>query len=361
MNKSILNLVIFLASIVIITTSFFIYFVVKNSNNEQGNSISINQENAKPSVPEEKTAKILFFGDMMLDRNVRKQINLNGADYLFEKIFGEVGISSAGFDLIAANLEGPFANRRIATTKSIAFRFDPVLLPVLKKYGFTLFDNANNHSYDMGSRGFEDSNINLKNAGFDFYGSQYKIDDGSMIIKQAGDLNIAFIGINDTNSPVDISEVKGLIGKAHNTTGTDFIILNTHWGDEYKEISNQRQRQLAHDFIDAGVDAIIGHHPHVVEEMEMYKDKPIFYSLGNFIFDQYFSQETQQGFAVGLALRQDKEKKNISFDIYPFKGIKSQVSLMDGSEKQNWFKGWIAKSRLGDKLQTLRTFDFITL
>jgi len=161
-----------------------------------------------------------------------------------------------------------------------------------------------------------------------------------MVIKKVGDYNIAFIGINDTNSPVDVEAVKTLIKKGR--AEADKVVMNIHWGNEYYDISNDNQRQLAHEFIDTGADAIIGHHPHVVEEMEIYKNRPIFYSLGNFIFDQYFSKETQQGLGIGLVFKD----KGISVYVFPLQENNSQVSQMGYDEANKYLKDWAAKSRL---------------
>lgn len=298
----------------------------------------------KGETEKENTGSILHFGDMMLDRNVKKVLdNASTTDYLFEKLAGEENRFFLGMDEVGANLEGPFANTRRTTTKEIAFRFDPIFLPMLKKYNFSIFSCANNHTYDMSAAGFEESKNNLRAAGFDFYGVQYKINDNSLLIKQVGDYKIGFIGVNDTNSPVDEDKIKELIQKAK-IGGSKYIILNIHWGEEYKEISNVRQKKLAHEMIDAGVDVVIGHHPHVVQEMEIYNNHPIFYSLGNFVFDQYFSVPTQQGLAIGLVFKD----KQISVYVFPLEGKKSQVSQMPYAKRIEYFNDWLEKSRLGD-------------
>lgn len=293
-------------------------------------------------VEYEKSASLLMFGDIMLDRNVKKQMDNNGADYILKELAGEGNRFFMGMDAVHANLEGPFADRRRSTEKSIAFRFDPALLPMLKRYNFSIFDNANNHSLDMGAVGFKESQLNLAQAGLDFYGSQYNINSSSLLIKPIGDFSFAFVGINDANGPIDEDKAAALIKEGENRA--DYVIVNMHWGEEYKEISNGRQRDLARKFIDAGADAIIGHHPHVVEEMEVYKNRPIFYSLGNFIFDQYFSVPTQQGLAAGLVFYADK----ISVYAFPFQGENSQVKLMDYNSATAFFDGWITKSRLSN-------------
>ncbi len=292
---------------------------------------------------QERTASILNFGDMMLDRNVRNMIEKNGEDYLFANLVAEENNIFTGMDAVSANLEGPFADKRRPTTKSIAFRFNPDLLPMLKKYNFSLFSHANNHTYDMGAAGFEEAKKNLDAAGFEFYGSQYKVNNDSLLIKKIGDFNFGFIGINDTNSPVEILKVVDLIKNARNQA-VDFVIINAHWGQEYKEISNKRQRELAHAFIDAGADVVIGHHPHVVQEMEVYNNRPIFYSLGNFIFDQYFSAPTQQSLGISLIFKE----KEIVAHVFPLQGIKSQVNQMASDKAREYLDGWVENSRMGE-------------
>ena len=303
----------------------------------------------------QRMASLLFFGDMMLERNVKNAFDKNnGPDYLFSKLAGQENRFFLGMDAVHANLEGPFANSRRQTSKEIAFRFDPALITTLKKYNFSIFSAANNHSYDMGADGFNESNRNIGSAGLDVYGAQYRTDeDGSVLIKSIGDFKVSFIGLNDTNEPLNEEKIIELVKKAK--AKSDFSVVNIHWGQEYQEISNSHQREIARALIDAGADAIIGHHPHVVQEMEIYKNRPIFYSLGNFIFDQYFSTSTQQGLSVGLVFSSPPARggegvvgENISVYVFPLQGSRSQVSQMPYAEKENYFSGWLAKSRLGD-------------
>lgn len=289
----------------------------------------------------EKVSSLLFFGDMMLDRSVKTKIDQHGFDYLLKNLAGQENRFFLGTDLIIANLEGPFADSRRQTTKEIAFRFDPTLLPELKKYNFGLFGLANNHTLDMSKAGFDEAKKNLDKFGFEYFGSQYRVDDESLIVKQAGDYKIGFIGLNDTNLPVEKIAVKKLIDSAK-SKGSDKIIIFIHWGYEYKEISNTHQRELAHYFIDNGADIIIGHHPHVVQEMEIYQNKPIFYSLGNFIFDQYFSVPTQQGLALGLIIKENK----ISLHVFSLQQQASAVSLMEYQKAEKYMDDFAKNSRL---------------
>jgi poly-gamma-glutamate synthesis protein (capsule biosynthesis protein) len=107
-----------------------------------------------------------------------------------------------------------------------------------------------------------------------------------------------------------------------------------HWGEEYRDVSNKRQQTLGRALIDAGADVIIGHHPHVVEEIELYRGKPIFYSLGNFIFDQYFSKETQEGLAVKISVGD----KKAAYELIPVDLHKSQPKRMSSDAEEKWLE-----------------------
>ena len=107
----------------------------------------------------------------------------------------------------------------------------------------------------------------------------------------------------------------------------DIVILYAHWGLEYLPVQDDI-RTLAHSFIEAGCDAIIGSHPHIVQETETYNDKTIYYSLGNFIFDQYGDENTKNGLLVSMTV--DMTTKNLSFRDIPI------IMNQDGS---TWIKG----------------------
>ena len=83
----------------------------------------------------------------------------------------------------------------------------------------------------------------------------------------------------------------------------DVVVVSYHWGDEYQTTSNSSQQKIARSLIDAGTDLVIGHHSHVVQEVEKYKDGWIAYSLGNFVFDQDFSEETMRGLMLRAFVR----------------------------------------------------------
>ncbi len=298
-------------------------------------------------VSQPKQTTIQFFGDIMLDRNVAKNMNNQGLDYIFAKIKDNKETFFPPSDLLIANLEGAFAPKRVPTTKSIAFRFDPKLALELKNWSFDVVSLANNHSLDMGRANTDFTRATLKSAGIGYFGDQTREGaDYSYVTTTQSGLKFAFIGLNNTDHPLDMTKVLAAIKQARQNA--DYVIAMMHWGAEYKNVSRQAERDLAHRLIDSGADAIIGSHPHVVEEAEIYKDKPIFYSLGNFIFDQYFSTETQQGLSLIFRFS-DKELKTI--DLLPFYGKNSQVMPMFGKQKDDFLSTFIKNSRLdGTKL-----------
>ena len=290
---------------------------------------------------EEKGAvSILHFGDIMLNRGVSAQIKKHGQEYIFEKLAGTEERFFSGVDIVTGNLEGPFVASRIPTTKSIAFRFDPALIPMLKQYNFSLFSLANNHSLDMGSAGFAESKEHLDAAGIAYYGRQFGVDNTSYTVQDVGNTRIGFVGFNDTNTQINEQKAQDIITQAGEES--DHVVVNIHWGVEYNTVSHPRQRHLAHMFIDAGADAVIGHHPHVVQEMEIYKKRPIFYSLGNTVFDQYFSVETQTGLAVGIVF----EEHAMCFTLIPLQSELSQVYQMPPKKAEVWVESFVDKSHV---------------
>ena len=291
---------------------------------------------------------IQFFGDMMLERNVAKAMGKDGLDYLFKKLAGQENRFFYGADLIVANLEGPFAPARVPTTKSIAFRFDPSLAPQLKKYNFSIFSLSNNHTLDMSKANYEFTKKVLDQNGLKYFGHQTKEGVEYMKILGAEDgmaEPVAFIGLNNTDHALDMVKVKKMFEEAKKQAR--YIVPFVHWGNEYQRISHQTQRDLAHRLVDMGASAVIGAHPHVIQEMETYKDVPIFYSLGNFIFDQYFSKDTQEGISLGLTFQNGSVKDIFVFLFY---GLKSQVNLMSGKRKEEFFTWWNKNSRLDGRI-----------
>ncbi|MFA4833631.1 MAG: CapA family protein [Patescibacteria group bacterium] len=297
--------------------------------------------------------KTLFLGDIMLDRHVGEKISQKGFPYLLENLDEKKFFR--GYDLISGNLEGAVADEGAHYKPEMAydFSFSPEIVSNLKKYNFNFFNLANNHFADQGEHGIIETRKNLETQGFYYSGCQdgqsgdcsgkiieiYPVrNDG--ISNRANGKKIGLAGFSMVYKKLDDEAIKKAI---ENLAGqTDIVIVNIHWGTEYEHRFNKIQQETAHVLVDAGADLIIGHHPHVVQGLEIYKNKPIFYSLGNFIFDQYFSSDTQEGLAVGVNIADKKTE----FYLYSLKSKLAQPDFMAEKEKEQFLANLISWSSL---------------
>jgi poly-gamma-glutamate synthesis protein (capsule biosynthesis protein) len=315
--------------------------VSKERKNKQNSST---KKDSKDQVSPDKSKdpyKFLFFGDMMLDRNVRTLIDKKGLDHIFGKIADKEDPFFRNFDHVMANLEGAVTDNgaHYKPRNTYDFAFDPETVRELKEYNFNFFNLANNHSLDQGERGVRETYQNLEELGFDFSGCpDGRIGDCSSRLIEKSGKKIGFAGFSMVYSVLNkkdlASEIKELKEKS------DLVVVNIHWGVEYEHRFNQTQQEMAHLLVDSGADMVIGHHPHVVQGLEIYKDSPIFYSLGNFVFDQYFSQATQEGLSVGVNWQEDG---SLSLFLLPFRAERGRVALLKKEEKKdflNRFLGW---------------------
>jgi len=293
------------------------YFVIQ----EMQTPVVLADENYIPSphknVPD---TKILLFGDMMLDRGVREQININGQEYPFNLIKDFI----SGNDLVVANAEGPFTSFDSLTLGKINaplnFTFDPTILPTIKNLGFTLLGQANNHTLNFGLDGFAQSKASIAEAGLNYFGDPSN-KDGISYVEEINGEKIGFVGYNEF-SYEGKDNIISTIQQIRNQVS--FLIIYAHWGVEYSSDFSKSQQKTAHDFIDAGADVVVGMHPHVIEPIEFYKNKPIFYSIGNFIFDQK-QDKTTEGLAIKILLN----KEYATYEINPFFINNIQATLMD--------------------------------
>jgi poly-gamma-glutamate synthesis protein (capsule biosynthesis protein) len=240
-----------------------------------------------------------FFGDVMLGRFVRTLMDKGGHDYPFQ---GK--LTEGDQDLTIANLEGPIVTSPSHAQTGTVFAFEPDTAPIIKKNNIDIVSIANNHTLDRGQKGLEETKQFLAAAGVEHFGDPILPSDHDVLVKKIKDQSFAFIGFHDATRRLDEEKAARLVKKFD--TQVDHVIVFIHWGEEYRFKNTQRQQDLAHLFIDNGADLIVGHHPHVVENTETYKDIPIYYSLGNFIFDQYWSDKTQHGLALDVIWKPGK-------------------------------------------------------
>lgn len=212
------------------------------------------------------------------------------------------------------NLEGPIPDTHTPTPiNGFSFSF-PVWTPqLLKESGITAVSLANNHMFDKGRDGYEQTKKALDGGGVAHFGGYSPTTDDYFETK-LGTTTVIVYGITMIATGWDETQAITITQKIRKDHPTAHLIAFLHWGDEYVT-QNIYQRAFAHVLIDNGVDVIIGSHPHVVQGVEVYNNKPIFYSLGNFIFDQYWSKDTESGFMV----RMTDSSKDYVYEIIPIR------------------------------------------
>lgn len=272
-----------------------------------------------------KKLKIYIFGDVMLDRGVLLAVK-KANDFNFP--FLNIDSFLADADLRVINLEGPITNfpSRALKDNRMIFTFSANYLDALKKR-FDVVSLANNHTLNFGYDGLKQTRDFLTGAGINFFGAPDNSQKDLSLVVEKNGIKIGFLGYNSL-AKKDMIEISSAIGELKQKS--DFVVIYPHWGNEYQSIAAPSQRKEAQALIDAGADLIIGSHPHVIQNMEIYRGKAIFYSLGNFIFDQYFSKETMQGLSVGIDLEKGDSGITASYKLFPIQiNRQSQPALAD--------------------------------
>lgn len=254
-----------------------------------------------------ETITILFTGDIMLDRYVKTLRQQNPPPFPFSylpDIMASIQnkLNAPELDLVVGNLEGPITNSNYVNNgTALIFNFEPGVVELLKNVGFTTFSMANNHTLDMGKSGPQQTHDYLAAAGIEAFGHPDTPNgEYSFITYEFAGTTVGFLGLNDAVIRLDVDDALTKIQELDPLV--DFLIIGAHWGWEYEATARESVVAKAHAFVDAGADFIWGHHPHVIQNSEIYKDVHIYYSLGNFVFDQYFSKEVREGLVVGLKI-----------------------------------------------------------
>lgn len=237
---------------------------------------------------------LAFVGDIMLDRKVKESILINGGGdfrYPFEKIYK----SLREYDILFGNLEGPISDKGRDFGSLYSFRMDPKAVEGLAFAGFDILSLANNHIGDWGQEAEEDTLTRLERAGILSAGTDYlpKIID-------INNTKIAFLAFYSAPE----TEIKKSVELAK--LNADIIITSFHFGEEYQKEPNDYQKRLARLAVDAGANLVVGHHSHVIQEVELYNNSYIAYSLGNFVFDQDFSEDTMKGMLLEVVIKNKK-------------------------------------------------------
>ena len=219
-------------------------------------------------------------------------------------------------DLTTVNLETTFTKATQKADKKFRFKGDPSYVKILEMAGIEAVNLANNHIHDYLQQGYEDTIKTLQNGQIGYFGYDHQY------LQAVKGVNIGAVGYegwrDDGDTRAEVSE--GI--RSLKDQGAQIVIVHFHWGVERQYVPLESQRSLAKYAIDSGADLIIGHHPHVVQGIEEYKDKFIVYSMGNFMFggnrnpsdkDTFVFQQTFH--LINGDLTNEKEIRIVPFSI----------------------------------------------
>lgn len=247
--------------------------------------------------PDSSSITLCFVGDIMLDRGVRVAIRRWGVGALFV----DAAPIFRSADATIGNLECPATSHRSPLQKKYIFRAEPAWLAAVREAGVTHLSVANNHSNDQGREGVMSTVREMEKHGLQVlgYGRDQAEARKPVIIQKDGFLIGIFASVlvplenwmyrdslpghsqaRPEQLARDIQE-----WKVQHPAGRAIVFL--HWGVEGRSSPEPSMTVAAHALIQAGADAVLGHHPHVVSPVEIYRGFPIVYSLGNFVFDRY--------------------------------------------------------------------------
>jgi poly-gamma-glutamate synthesis protein (capsule biosynthesis protein) len=252
---------------------------------------------------------IIVGGDVMMDRGIR----LIGDKYGYDSLFAAITPLFKSADIVAVNLEGTITSLPSKTllsdktsTDSLTFTFAPETAKALVRAGVTLVSLANNHSDNFGLKGLSETKRYLQNEGVQWFGDPWNASPSEAIVCKK-DACFAFVGYNafQPGFPGIVARVKQLSERGN------FVIVLPHWGEEYSSPASDKMKEQARELAAAGASAIIGSHSHVIAEQEWIGAVPVYYSVGNLLFDQYFSPQTMKGELVKLRIAAENGKPRL--------------------------------------------------
>jgi len=283
-------------------------------------------------------------GDIMLDRGVYLTLKAKGEDFPFDggtaEITGRCKDCSAfgwdlpytrrtgnagavrdlikGADIAIANFENPAPDKPRFHASGTVFSADPRFIDGLADAGIDYLSLANNHIRDAGGAGILQTIENVTERGIAVSGAGVNLAAArAPAVLEAAGTTVAILGYDAIagsyhatatkigSAPLTAAVVKADVAAARRA-GADTVIVFPHWGTEYDPTPFADQKRLARMAIDSGADMVIGNHAHWAAAMELYKGRPIWYALGNFVFDQTWSEPTMEGITLELTFRGTK-------------------------------------------------------
>ena len=255
--------------------------------------------------------RLVVGGDVMLSRHVGR-LARQKKDAAWP--FREIAPFLAAADVAFVNLESPFSDRGRRVEKGMVFKAEPEMIEGLRLAGIDVVSTANNHARDCGGYGLEYTLRWLDAGGIKAAGTALDESDlGDGVVVERNGVRFGFLAYTydqaNGNHPkpdprvamLDVERMRGDVARMRSRA--EVVLVSMHAGDEYRAKPGTPQVRFAQAAIDAGASVVAGHHPHVVQPSERYREGVIFYSLGNLVFDQFHRQDTQKGMLACVTFR----------------------------------------------------------
>lgn len=283
----------------------------------------------------------MFTGDILLDRRVRTFLIQNGYDYPYtnvKKLLTEADITFGNLECPITDGGAPVFKRR-----DLIFKGDYNNTRALKNAGYDILNLANNHIMDQGREGLLDTINALKNEGLNYLGAgRDRFNAHKPVVIEKSGIKIGFLGYSDFSGEgyiytednygicnIDDKSLKEDITKAKESC--EFLVVSIHYGVEFNFYPSKTQKKYTHLAVDSGADLVIGHHPHVLQGVEEYRGKYIFYSLGNFVFDRQIPKGTEESIILNIRITRDGIR---DIEIIPVKIENCQPKIADESDRE---------------------------
>lgn len=248
--------------------------------------------------------RLVVAGDCAFTADVSEAIAA-GAYEPFASLDGMFQSADIAFVNLESVLASPHVPRRPFRPGAPVLRGDTSAAEVLARGGVDVVSVANNHVFDLGGAGLRESNEALRRAGITPVGAGSSRDEALQpFVREVGGTRIGILAFTQfvNHAPDDgaaaartredmAAAVQSLRAKV------DAVVVSLHWGEQFKQRASQLQTDIAHRLVDAGADAIVGHHPHVLQGVEVYRGRPILYSLGNFLWGRQTNPVEHSAFA----------------------------------------------------------------
>lgn len=290
---------------------------------------------------------VAFVGDILFDKDFRPMVHANEMGGVLNCIDSAVVEYLNACDVFLINNEFTIGERGSPLPgKTWTFQVEPEKTQLLKDLGADIVSLANNHIYDYGEVGFFDTIDNLKKAGIPYIGAGNNIDEASkpyyFIVNgiKVGIVAASCAEKTTSFNPVATADSHGVMGTYDSAAFVDAIrkadsecdvlVAYVHWGTENTTVLDEQQKTLAREYIDAGVDAVIGGHTHCLQGMEFYKDAPIVYSVGNF----WFNSKNLDSCVITLEIGSDAD---MNIRIMPLKQQNCETRLLTDNDARALF------------------------